>query len=85
MTLHQILFKSTVTTDLNNVNPQQKGELLKKLQVTLMNPANHSDLVKKISPEIYVCRLGNSWRVLFTKTKDSILVLRIARREDLYE
>ena len=63
----------------------QVDYLLKKLEQILKNDSDAQLMTKKLTGDLWVCRLQNDIRVIYTKTSNAFLILRIGRHSDVYQ
>lgn len=79
----KISYKASVAGDLKRLDKPVASRILSKLERTLVhNPDTSIPLTGEFSG-LFKLRIGD-YRVIYAKTPEGILVLRIAHRKDVY-
>lgn len=79
----KVEYKSSVSRDLKKIDRSQIERLLGKLEETLSENPDSGSPLKGQYRGIFKYRIGN-YRVMYVKTKDGVLVLRIRHRGKVY-
>ena len=80
---YKISFKSSVYKDLKKIDKTKAKEILDKIEKELSeNPDAYPQLSGKFSG-LRKFRVGN-YRIIFALIEDTILILRISHRKDVY-
>ena len=80
---YKLQFKATVERDLKKLDTQTVKKILAEIENELVSDPNNG---KKLSGEfegLLSYRMGD-YRVMYTIVRDSVLVLRIGHRRDVY-
>jgi len=81
--LAEIVYKSSVARDLKRLDKTKARLLLEQLEDSLRRDPEAGEPLKWEFRGLYKLRFGE-YRVIFTKTDDRILVLRIGHRSKVY-
>jgi mRNA interferase RelE/StbE len=81
--LAEIVYKSSVARDLKHLDKTKAKLLLEQLEDSLRQDPDAGEPLKGEFRGLYKLRFGE-YRVIFTKTDDRILVLRIGHRSKVY-
>jgi len=76
-------YKSSVSRDLKKIDKSQIGRLLDKLEETLSENPNVGSPLKGKYQGLFKYRIGD-YRVMYVKTTEGVLVLRIRHRGKVY-
>ena len=80
---YKISFKSSVYKDLKKIDKTKTEQILGKIEKELTeNPDAFPQLSGKFSG-LRKFRVGN-YRIIFTLIEDTVLILRISHRKDIY-
>ena len=77
--VYRVDYKSSVTRDLKKIDKSQIGRLLDKLEEVLSENPNAGSSLKGQYQGLFKYRIGD-YRVIYAKTTDGVLVLRIRHR-----
>jgi len=81
---YNILYKESVKKDLQKIDKKEVGKILDALESALtQNPTKGKRLTGNYKG-LYSYRLRN-YRVVYTILRESVLVLRIGHRKDVYK
>lgn len=80
---YKIVFKSSVAHDLKHLDKKMAGRVLKQLKETLSQDPNSGQPLTGEFKGLYKMRVGDC-RVIYAKTGDTILILRIRHRSKVY-
>ena len=81
---YNILFKSSVYKDLKKIDKTEASRILDKIENELTeSPDSYPILSGKFSG-LRKLRVGN-YRIIFSILKDTVLILRISHRKDVYK
>ena len=81
---YKIAFKSTVSKDLKKIDKQKAGDILDKIETELSNNADKNPTLKGKFSGLRKFRAGD-YRIIYTiLTNDTVLILRIAHRKEVY-
>ena len=78
-----IAFKSSVEHDLKRLDRPVARRLLDQLERVLADDPDAGEPLRGEFRGLYKYRVGD-YRVVYTKTADGVLVLRIGHRKDVY-
>ncbi len=81
---YNITFKKSVAKDLKKINPTDANQILEKLSSDLSKKADQFPELKGQFSGLRKYRVG-SYRVIFVIMDDSVLILRIQHRKDVYK
>ncbi len=80
----KIHYKASVEYDLRKLSQTEITKILNKTEKDLSQDPDIGKPLKGTFKGLFRHRLGN-YRVIYTKTIDGVLVLRIAHRKDAYK
>ena len=80
---YNITFKKSVAKDLKKIDRSEADRILKKIASELSKQADELPELKGQFAGLKKHRIGN-YRVIFAIIDDSILILRIQHRKDVY-
>ncbi len=81
---YKIIYKSSVERDLKKLAKAETVKVLSKIENDLSNNPEKGEPLKGNFQGLYRYRIGD-YRVIYTKTVDGILVLRVGHRRDVYK
>jgi mRNA interferase RelE/StbE len=81
---YSIAFKKSVSRDLKKIDREQAEKILLKIDQELSTEAGKYPELKGSFSRLRKCRIGN-YRVIFTIINDTVLILRIKHRKDVYK
>lgn len=81
---YSIAFKKSVSRDLKKIDREQAEKILLKIDQELSTEAGKYPELKGSFSGLRKCRIGN-YRVIFTIINDTVLILRIKHRKDVYK
>jgi mRNA interferase RelE/StbE len=79
-----IHYKRSVAKDLRNLDKADDKRILDKLERELRKDPDSGEQLKGKFSGLLKLRVGD-YRVIYTKTKDGVLVLLISHRKDVYK
>ena len=79
----RVTFKASVERDLRKLDPADARKVLGKIEKELAKDPTIGEPLKGDFRGLYRYRIGDH-RVIYAKTRDGILVLRIGHRKDVY-
>ena len=79
----KVSYKASVEHDLRKLDKTEVRKMLNKIERDLANDPGKGEPLKGEFQGLYKYRIGDH-RVIFAKTTDGILVLRIGHRKDVY-
>ncbi len=79
----EIEFKASVQRDLRKIDKKQIGRILDKIENPLRNEPDAGEALKGQYKGMFRIRVGD-YRVIYSKTKKGVLVLRISHRGKVY-
>lgn len=79
----RIDYKGSVAGDLRKVDRSVALRVLRKIEHALTSEGHSGDALTGEFAGLYRLRVGD-YRVIYTRTSDGYLVLRIAHRRDIY-
>ena len=82
--VYKITFKKSVAKDLKKIDPSKADRILKKITSELSKQAEKSPELKGQFAGLRKYRIGN-YRVVYVIIDDSVLILRIKHRKDVYK
>ena len=82
--VYKITFKRSVAKDLKKIDPSKADQILKKITSELSKKAEKSPELKGQFAGLRKYRIG-SYRVVYVIIDDSVLILRIKHRKDVYK
>ena len=82
--VYNISYKSSVAGDLKNIDKNQAGRILQELEEVFSKDTNPGTPLKGQFKGLFKYSIGD-YRVIYTKTTDGVLVLRIAHRSKAYQ
>ena len=80
---YKIIFKSSVERDLKKIDKSQLNNIFEKIETELAEKADHFTALTGKFAGLRKYRIG-AYRVIYTITDDSVLILRIAHRKEAY-
>jgi len=80
----EIRYKSSVIGDLKKIEKQTAGRIVHDLESSLSANPDEGIPLKGQFKGLYKYRIGD-YRVVYTKIKDGVLILRIAHRSKAYQ
>jgi len=78
-----IVYKSSVAGDLKRIDKTQARKLLAKLEANLGHNPHAGEPLRGEFQGFFKYRIGD-YRVIYAKTAEGVLVLRIAHRKEAY-
>ena len=81
---YSIAFKKSVSRDLKKIDREQAEKILLKIDQELSTKAGKYPELKGSFSGLRKCRIGN-YRIIFTIINDTVLILRIKHRKDVYK
>lgn len=78
-----ISYKASVAGDLKRIDKTQARKLLAKLESVLGKNPQVSEALKGEFQGLFKYRIGD-YRIIYAKTSEGVLVLRIAHRKEVY-
>ena len=78
-----VSYKKSVTRDLKNLDKSEAKRVIDKLERELRKDPDGGEQLKGKFAGLSRLRVGD-YRVIYTRTKDGVLVLLIAHRKDVY-
>lgn len=82
--VYKILYKASVKSDLKKIPKLEVKRILNKIESDLGKNPEKGELLKGKFKGLYSYRIG-VYRVIYVKTVDGVLVLRISHRKDVYK
>ena len=79
----KVTYKASVERDLGRLDKSEAIKVLNKIERVLAKDLALGEALKGDFRGLYRYRIGDN-RVIYAKTKDGILVLRIGHRKDVY-
>ena len=76
-------YKKSVTKDLKNLDKSEAKRVIDKLERELKKDPDGGEQLKGKFAGLSKIRVGD-YRVIYTRTKDGVLILLIAHRKDVY-
>ncbi|MBU4174372.1 MAG: type II toxin-antitoxin system RelE/ParE family toxin [Actinobacteria bacterium] len=76
-------YKKSVTRDLKNLDKSEAKRVIDKLEGELKKDPDGGEKLKGKFAGLSKLRVGD-YRVIYTRTKDGVIVLLIAHRKDVY-
>ena len=82
---YRVTYKNSAVRDIKKMPPQIKTRIKKKLEFfyNLADPLENAQALTKPADAQYRWRIG-TYRVLFDVEKDTIVILRIQHRKEVY-
>lgn len=81
---YKIAFKKSVSRDLKKIDREQVEKILLKIDQELLTEAGQYPELKGSFSGLRKCRIGD-YRIIFTIINDTVLILRIKHRKDVYK
>jgi len=81
---YKILYKASVERDLKSLSKDEAKRVLAKVEKALRENPDKGEPLKGIFQGLYRYRVGD-YRVIYAKTTEGVLVLRIGHRRDVYK
>ena len=82
--VYNITFKKSVAKDLKKIDRSEADRILKKITSELSKQADEFPELKGQFAGLRKYRIGN-YRIIFAIIDDSVLILRIQHRKDVYK
>jgi len=79
---YKVIYKASVERDLKKIDKTEAARILNKVERDLGRDPAKGEALKGPFQDLFRYRIGD-YRVIYTKTKDGILVLRIGHRKDV--
>jgi len=80
----EIEYKASVRKDLKNIDKSEAHRILNKIEKELRLDANAGEPLKGPYKGLWKLRIGE-YRVVYTKTEKSVIILRIRHRGKVYK
>ncbi len=80
---HRVEYKSSVAKDLRRLDKKEAGRVLKELEDALRADPDCGEPLKGRFKGLLKLRIGD-YRVIYARTEDGVLVLRIGHRKSVY-
>ncbi len=80
---YKIVYKASVEKDLKGADKSDTKKILKKIETDLAKEPDKGTALSGTFQGLYRYRIGD-YRVIYAKTVDGILVLRIGHRKGIY-
>ena len=80
---YKITFKKSVAKDLKKISPENVNRVLNKISVDLPGKADLLPVLQGQFSGLKKFRVGD-YRIIFTIIDDSILILRVQHRKEVY-
>ena len=80
---YKIVYKASIEKDLKKIDKAETKTILRKIEKDLAKDPDKGTALRGTFQGLYRYRIGD-YRVIYTKTVDGILVLRIGHRKDIY-
>jgi mRNA interferase RelE/StbE len=80
---YKITYKASVERDLKKLTKPEAARILNKIEKDLGSDPDKGEPLKGGFQGLYLYRIGD-YRVIYTKTVEGVLVLRIGHRKDIY-
>jgi len=80
---YRVVYKASVEKDLKKIDKTEAKKILNKIEGDLAKDPDKGVALSGIFQGLYRYRIGD-YRIIYTKTVDGILVLRIGHRRDVY-
>ncbi len=81
---YKVLYKASVESDLRKLDKTDTRRIVDKLEKDLGNDPNKGIPLKGSYQGLFRYRIGE-FRIIYAKSRDGILVLRIGYRKDIYK
>ena len=81
---YKIAFKKSVSCDLIKIGKEQSRRILDKIEKELSIRASEYPELKGSFAGLRKCRIGD-YRVIFTLINDTVLIVRIRHRKEVYK
>ena len=81
--VYRVVYKASVEKDLKKIDKTEAKKILSRIEGDLAKDPDKGSALGGTFQGLYRCRIGD-YRVIYTKTVDGILVLRIGHRRDVY-
>ena len=81
---YKIAFKKSVSRDLKKIDREQVEKILLKIDQELSTEAGQYSKLKGSFSGLRKCRIGD-YRIIFTIINDTVLILRIKHRKNVYK
>jgi len=81
---YKILYKASVKHDLKKIPKLEVKRIINKIESDLEKNPDKGELLKGKFQGLYRYRIG-VYRIIYVKTVDGVLVLRISHRKDVYK
>ena len=81
---YSIAFKKSVSRDLKKIDREQVDKILIKIEKELSTKAGQYPELKGSFSGLRKCRIGD-YRIIYTIISETVLILRIKHRKDVYK
>lgn len=81
---YKVAFKKSVSRDLKKIDKEQVDKILIKIDKELSTKADQYTELKGSFSGLRKCRVGH-YRIIFTIINDTVLILRIKHRKNVYK
>lgn len=81
---YSIQYKRSVARDLKNLDKTEAKRIIDKLERELKKDPDSGEQLKGKFSSLSRLRVGD-YRVIYTRTKDGVLVLLVSHRKDVYQ
>ena len=81
---YKIAFKKSVSRDLRKIDKEQVDKILNKIDRELSIKADKYPELKGSFSGLRKCRIGD-YRIIYTIISETVLILRIKHRKDVYK
>ena len=79
----RVVYKASVEKDLKKIDKAEAKKILHKIERELAKDSDKGVALSGTFQGLYRYRIGD-YRIIYTRTVDGILVLRIGHRKDVY-
>lgn len=79
----RVVYKASVEKDLKKIDKAEAKKILHKIERELARDPDKGVALSGTFQGLYRYRIGD-YRIIYTRTVDGILVLRIGQRKDVY-
>lgn len=81
---YKIDYKSSVIKDLKKIDKTQCNKLVSRIEIDLSNNPEKGKALQGEYKGLFSYRMGD-YRVIYTVVKDSVLILKVAHRKEVYK
>lgn len=81
---YKIDYKSSVIKDFKKIDKTQCNKLVSKVEIDLSNNPEKGKALQGEYKGLFSYRMGD-YRVIYTIMKDSVLILKVAHRKEVYK